>query len=107
MSFLWLSSSTLGHLSSVVSPAGNLVDDVAGVPAVAYSEVGSGRITAMSDELFWDGAVNQEDNQLIGNQAVDWLVQQSAVREDGREGGQFEQLFVRTDHAQVTERAAR
>jgi hypothetical protein len=64
-----------GPLASleVMAPAGRLVDDSDGLHAVAYSEVGGGRIVAVSDEIFGDWSISQNDNQLFGNQIVDWL----------------------------------
>jgi hypothetical protein len=39
----------------------------------AYSEVGDGRIVAMSDHLFHDVAITQQDNRLFANQVFTWL----------------------------------
>ncbi len=60
----------------VASPAGKLVDDMVGNHAIAYSEVGRGRIVAVSDEVFANWAIASDDNQLFGNQVVDWLTVQ-------------------------------
>jgi subtilisin family serine protease len=60
-------------LSSVTAPAGQLVDDDLGVPAVAYSQVGSGRIIVATDEIFQNARMTQANNQLFGNQVMDWL----------------------------------
>jgi subtilisin family serine protease len=64
-----------GPISSldVVSPAGKLVDDMVGNHAIGYSEAGQGRIIAVSDEVFANWAIGENDNQLFGNQVIDWL----------------------------------
>ncbi|UCF04567.1 MAG: choice-of-anchor D domain-containing protein, partial [bacterium] len=66
-------SANIAHLSTVTSPAGNLVNDLSNVPNSAYSEVGSGRIVAMADEVFENYRMSQADNQLFANQVFDWL----------------------------------
>jgi hypothetical protein len=73
VSVIRLQNAALAHLSTVESPARHLVNDVAHVPAIAFSEPGAGRIIAMSDEIFSDFVIGQEDNQLFGNQVFDWL----------------------------------
>ncbi|UCF05620.1 MAG: choice-of-anchor D domain-containing protein, partial [bacterium] len=66
-------SANIAHLSTVTGPAGNLVNDLSNVPNSAYSEIGSGRIVAMADEIFEDYRMSQADNQLFANQVFDWL----------------------------------
>ena len=60
------------HLA-VTSPAQRLVDDSAGVPACAYAEVDEGNVFAVCDEIFANGPVAGADNQLFGNQVIDWI----------------------------------
>ncbi|MGD8414862.1 MAG: FlgD immunoglobulin-like domain containing protein, partial [Candidatus Latescibacterota bacterium] len=55
------------------APGGLLFDDLLGQPMGAYSEVGDGRIVAMSDHLFHDVAITQQDNRLFANQVFTWL----------------------------------
>ncbi len=43
------------NLSTVVAPAGLLAQGTAGQMALAWSEVGQGRIVALSDPLLLDG----------------------------------------------------
>ncbi len=57
----------------VAAPARALVADATGVPVCAYSEVDEGNIFAVADETFADGPVGSADNQLFGNQVIDWL----------------------------------
>jgi hypothetical protein len=57
----------------VVSPASVLIADASSRANTAYSEVGSGRIVAMADELLSDPSVGTADNRLFGNQVFDWL----------------------------------
>ncbi len=66
-------NSPIAHLSTIVSPAQVLVRDVTSVPVGAWSEAGSGRVMALSDEYFYYGALDYEDNRLFGNQVFDWL----------------------------------
>ena len=56
-------------------PAGRAVDDSQGSAVCAYGAVEGGRVYAVSDEIFGDGIIGMADNQLFGNQVVDWLVQ--------------------------------
>ncbi|UCG52209.1 MAG: choice-of-anchor D domain-containing protein [Candidatus Latescibacterota bacterium] len=58
---------------TVSAPGGQLVDDIFNLPVCAYSEVQNGRIFAASDEMFDDYTIGAADNQLFGNQVVDWL----------------------------------
>ena len=67
-------SANLAHISSVAYPAGRLVDDVAGVPAAAWSTVGSGRVVVVADEVFADDRAAMPDNRRFANQVFDWLV---------------------------------
>ncbi|MFH1374103.1 MAG: choice-of-anchor D domain-containing protein [bacterium] len=67
-------SGNVAYLDTVVAPAGVLVNDAGGTPACAYSEVVSGHIVAMSDEVFLNSHLAYADNQLFGNQVFDWLV---------------------------------
>jgi len=71
-------SANIGHISTVLLPAHKLVDDVANVTNSAYSEVGSGRIVAMADEVMSDSRMGVASNQLFANQVFDWTA--SAVR---------------------------
>jgi len=64
----------VSRLSSVVPPAGRLVDDINNVAAAAFSVVEQGRVVAVSDEVFINGTIGAADNQLFGNQIFDWLV---------------------------------
>jgi hypothetical protein len=73
VSMIQLQVGALAHLSSVVSPAGNLVNDATNVPAVAYSEVGSGRIVGMSDEIFSNSVIDLADNRLFAERVFGWL----------------------------------
>jgi hypothetical protein len=66
-------SANIGHLSTVISPAERLVDDVVGVANSAYSQVGGGRIVAMADEIFLNSRMGLDDNQLFANQVFDWV----------------------------------
>jgi subtilisin family serine protease len=66
-------SGNVAHLSTVAAPAGRLIDDVAGVPNTAYSEVGLGRVVVMADELLHDTRVGLQDGQLFANQLFDWV----------------------------------
>ncbi len=63
----------LASIAPVTYPAGELVADSAGVLCVAYSEVGTGRVVTLADEIFGDGNISMSDNQLFANQAIDWL----------------------------------
>jgi hypothetical protein len=54
-------------------PGGLLFTDRFGQPMGAFSEVGTGRIVALSDHLFHDVAVTQSDNRLFANQVFSWL----------------------------------
>ncbi|UCG50444.1 MAG: S8 family serine peptidase [Candidatus Latescibacterota bacterium] len=68
----------LAQLSLAAPPAGVLISDGAGVPCVAYSTYGSGRILAMADEVFEDDRIESsriaaEDNRLFARQVFEWL----------------------------------
>ena len=60
-------------IASIASPGGPLVDDDLGVPAVAYSQIGAGRVIVAADEIFQNARMSQANNQLFGNQVMDWL----------------------------------
>jgi len=63
----------LAHLSPLSTPAAALIDDWTGQTVGAVADFGGGRIAVFSDELFPDGNVGVADNQLFGNQLIDWL----------------------------------
>jgi hypothetical protein len=60
------------HMSAT-PPAGNLFNDLIGLPMGTYSEVGDGRIVAVSDQVFHDVAINTADNRKFANQVFSWL----------------------------------
>jgi len=64
----------IAHLSSVNSPGSVLINDMVGVPNTAYSIVSAGKVIAMADEIFHDYHISYGDNQLFGNQLIDWLL---------------------------------
>jgi len=61
------------QLKNIHKPAVVLVNDVYGLPAVALSRYGHGRIFVMADELFNNTRMAQADNQQFANQVFDWL----------------------------------
>jgi subtilisin family serine protease len=63
----------VASIPAIVSPGGPLFDDVDGVGAGAYSQVGGGRVVAIADEVFQSSRMDDADNQLFGNQVMDWL----------------------------------
>ncbi|MBM4130502.1 choice-of-anchor D domain-containing protein, partial [bacterium] len=69
---LYLSGPWSG-LSAVLAPAGILARSSDGQAAMAWSEVGAGRIVAFCDEVLVDYAITVADNRLFGNQVIDWL----------------------------------
>ncbi|MFA4947727.1 MAG: choice-of-anchor D domain-containing protein, partial [Candidatus Krumholzibacteriia bacterium] len=64
----------IAHLSSVAYPARLLLDDKAGIANAAISVAGMGSIVAFADEPFADDYIISEDNRLLGNQVMDYLV---------------------------------
>ena len=69
-----------GPLAQLITPpASILFNDAAGNPSGAFSVSGAGRVFVVNDEMFFNSIVVQDDNQLFGNQAVDWLVGPSFV----------------------------
>jgi hypothetical protein len=68
--FLTAATASIG---SVAPPAGRLVDDINGVPNTAFSQVGAGRVVVTMDETFQNARMSQANNQLFGNQVIDWL----------------------------------
>jgi hypothetical protein len=67
----------MATISPVTAPAAVLVKDVYGSVDIAYSTVGHGRIIAMANENLSDFAIGAVDNQLFGNQVIDWLASPS------------------------------
>ncbi|HEU5310074.1 MAG TPA: choice-of-anchor D domain-containing protein, partial [Candidatus Eisenbacteria bacterium] len=65
--------SNIATLTNIAAPTVRIVEDVAGTPAGAAATVGTGRILAFSDELLSDFHSSFADNQLLANQAFDWL----------------------------------
>ncbi|HET9251537.1 MAG TPA: DUF4350 domain-containing protein, partial [Candidatus Eisenbacteria bacterium] len=65
--------SNLATITDIAPPSVGLVEDVAGLPAAVAVTVGTGRILALSDEIFSDAHSAYGDNQLLANQAFDWL----------------------------------
>lgn len=63
----------LATLTGIVAPAVLLLEDLAGQPSGAAISVGGGRILAFTDEVFSDFHSSFADNQLLANQAFDWL----------------------------------
>jgi subtilisin family serine protease len=63
----------LATLAGIVAPAVLLVEDLAGQASGAAIPVGAGRILAFTDEVFSDFHSSFADNQLLANQAFDWL----------------------------------
>jgi subtilisin family serine protease len=63
----------LATLTAIPAPATLLVEDLAGQPSAAAVVVGAGRILAFTDEVFSDYHASFADNQLLANQAFDWL----------------------------------
>jgi hypothetical protein len=57
----------------MTAPSGPLFTDLMGQSIGAFSEVGNGRIVAVSDQLFHDVAIGQYDNRLFANQVFTWL----------------------------------
>ncbi|MEE9270274.1 MAG: choice-of-anchor D domain-containing protein, partial [Candidatus Krumholzibacteria bacterium] len=57
------------------APAQRLVDDLFGQSMIAYSEVGSGRVVAMTDQPFHDVMIHFDDNRLLANQVFNWMAQ--------------------------------
>jgi hypothetical protein len=88
VSAVQLGVGVLAHLSSVGTPAQRLVNDAQDVPVVAGSEVGSGRIVAMSDEILSNTVIDFADNQRFGNQVFGWLIGAPAWISVGPSGGQ-------------------
>jgi hypothetical protein len=66
-------TANIASIPSTVAPGGPLFDDDEGVGAGAYSQVGAGRIVAVADEVFQSSRMDDDDNQLFGNQVMDWL----------------------------------
>jgi subtilisin family serine protease len=63
----------MAQLKNIRKPAAVLVNDVYGLPNVAYSRYGNGRILVMADELFYNDRMINADNHRFANQAFDWL----------------------------------
>ncbi len=74
------------RLSRVAMPARILVRDASGVMTGAWSQVGGGRVIALSDEMFSVYGLNADDNRLFGNQAFDWLAGAGWVQIDPEAG---------------------
>ncbi|MBK6898369.1 MAG: choice-of-anchor D domain-containing protein [bacterium] len=67
-------------LVTVVDPAQILVKDANGLPVGAWSEVGRGRVIALSDELFGDADLGIDDNRRFGELVFDWLAADNWLR---------------------------
>ncbi|HET9252646.1 MAG TPA: DUF4350 domain-containing protein, partial [Candidatus Eisenbacteria bacterium] len=63
----------LATLTGIEAPAVLLLEDVAGAPSGAAASVGGGKLLAFTDEVFSDFHTGYADNQLLANQAFDWL----------------------------------
>jgi hypothetical protein len=62
---------------SLFAPAQRLVDDLFNQSIIAYSEVGGGRVVAISDHPFHDVMIHLDDNRLLANQVFNWMAQLS------------------------------
>ncbi|MBK7701906.1 MAG: choice-of-anchor D domain-containing protein [bacterium] len=67
-------------LETVVEPAQILVRDANGLTVGAWSEVGRGRVIALSEELFRDADLGIDDNRRFGELVFDWLAADNWLR---------------------------
>jgi subtilisin family serine protease len=81
--FLTAATASIG---STTAPAGPLVDDINGRTNTAYSQVGAGRIVGAADEIFGNSRMGSANNQLFGNQVIDWLATPVFVSTDPEAG---------------------
>lgn len=70
----------LTAVAQVEAPASLLARDVGGVPALAWSEVRSGRIMVLCDEMLANRSAGSGDDRLFGHQVIDWLAGAGWVR---------------------------
>ncbi len=61
------------HLSAATSPALPLIDDIAGVPNSACSEVGFGRVVTMAADLANNFHLIHGNTEVFVNQVFDWM----------------------------------
>jgi hypothetical protein len=77
---------TQTYLSTIDPPAQRLVDDAGGQGTCACQQIGAGKVVTIAWLMLWDWAIGYADNQLFGNQAVDWLVKPRWLRADPTSG---------------------
>ncbi|HET9888848.1 MAG TPA: choice-of-anchor D domain-containing protein, partial [bacterium] len=67
-------------LDEIAGPATEIIRDVNESPIAIASNVGSGRVIALADELLQDQVmVSGRDNRTFGNQTIEWLAGTSWV----------------------------
>ena len=66
-------SNPISSIGTVTAPASVVVNDQNGRINTAASEVGSGLIIAIADEIFFNSVLGIADNQLFAHQVFDWL----------------------------------
>jgi hypothetical protein len=71
-------SSPLNSLSASGS-ASCIVSDISGSPNVCVNSVGAGRVIVVADDEFTDSDISSAQNQLLANQAFDWLAAASDI----------------------------
>ena len=59
---------------SVSAPGTTIVYDDEGDPTIAVAEYGAGRVVVLAEDYFWGAYLQYADNELMANQAFDWLV---------------------------------
>lgn len=93
-------SNPLASFANIAPPAGRLVDDALGTASAVFSELAGGRVVAIADEIFANYAIGSADNQLFGNQVIDWLATGVHwIQVSPASGAVDPQNFVRTDVA--------
>jgi hypothetical protein len=71
-------SSPLNSLSASGS-ASCIVNDAGGSPSVCVNSVGAGRVVVVAEDVFTNGDIVNAQNQLLANQAFDWLAAASEI----------------------------
>jgi hypothetical protein len=79
-------TANVASIPTIASPAVPVLDDVDGVGAAGASQIGAGRIFAVSDEIFQNSRMSQADNQLFGNQVMGWLATPAFLSVDPESG---------------------
>ncbi|MCP4711813.1 MAG: DUF1565 domain-containing protein [Planctomycetes bacterium] len=59
---------------SVSAPGATIVYDDEGDPTIAVADYVTGRVVVLAEDYFWGAYLQYADNELMANQAFDWLV---------------------------------